>query len=135
MERLLPPQVQEIDVAIGSRNIVGARRINEPPGRHIMGRVYNTLVRLIAVRGIQDTQCGFKCFRGEAVQDLFPLQTMDGFAFDVEVLYLAQRSGMLLREVAVDWYYQERSKVRAFRDSFSMTLDLFRIRWRHRRHR
>lgn len=132
VQRLLPPEVQEVDVAIGSRNIAGARRIDEPPGRHIMGRVYNTLVRLIAVRGLQDTQCGFKCFREEAVQELFQRQTMDGFAFDVEVLFLAQRAGMLLREVAVDWYYQERSKVRAFRDSFSMTLDLFRIRWRHR---
>ena len=56
---------------------------------------------------------------------------MDGFAFDVQVLFLARKSGLTVREVAVDWYYRERSKVRPFRDSMSMTLDLLKIRWRY----
>jgi len=133
VERLLPPQVQGVDIALGSRAAKGAQRIGEPSHRHLMGRIYNALVRTIAVAGIQDTQCGFKCYRGEVVPCLFQRQTMDGFAFDVEVLFLARKAGMLIREVAVDWYYQERSTVRAFRDSFSMTLDLITIRWRHRK--
>ena len=133
LERFVPPQVDEVDIAIGSREMAGARRIGEPFRRHIMGRVYNTLVRWFVVPGLADTQCGFKCFRGEVVPQLFQHQTMDGFAFDVEVLYLANKAGMAMREIPVDWYFRERSKVRTFRDSWSMTLDLLRIRWRHRR--
>ena len=135
VERFVPPHASEADIAIGSREIDGARRIGEPLRRHIMGRVYNALVRLLAVPGLADTQCGFKCFRWEIVPDLFQQQTMDGFAFDVEVLFLASRAGMTLREIPVDWYFGESSKVRAFRDSWSMTLDLIKIRWRHRRGR
>ncbi len=135
VERLLPPQAQGVDIAIGSREVKGAQRIGEPPRRHLMGRIYNALVRTIAVAGIQDTQCGFKCYRGEVVPSLFQRQTMDGFAFDVEVLFLAGKDGMTLREIPVDWYYRENSKVRAFRDSMAMTLDLLKIRWRHLRGR
>ena len=135
VERLLPPQAQGIDIALGSRAAEGAKRIGEPARRHLMGRIYNALVRTIAVAGIQDTQCGFKCYRGEVVPVLFQQQTMDGFAFDVEVLFLARKAGMTLREIPVDWYYRENSKVRAFRDSVAMTLDLLRIRWRHLRGR
>ncbi len=135
LERLLPPQVQGVDIALGSRAAKGAQRIGEPPRRHLMGRIYNALVRTIAVAGIQDTQCGFKCYRGEVVPALFQRLTMDGFAFDVEVLFLAVKDGMTLREIPVDWYYREHSKVRAFRDSMAMTLDLLRIRWRHLRGR
>ena len=98
-----------------------------------MGRIYNTLVRLLAVPGLKDTQCGFKCFRQEIVPDLFHRQTTDGFAFDVEILFLANKDGMKVQEVPVDWYYGQRSKVRAFRDSIAMTLDLLKIRWRYHR--
>ncbi len=135
VERLLPPQTQGVDIALGSRAVEGAQRIGEPPRRHLMGRIYNALVRTIAVSGIQDTQCGFKCYRGEVVPNLFQRQTMDGFAFDVEVLFLARKDGLTLREIPVDWYYRENSKVRALRDSISMTIDLLRIRWRHLRGR
>ena len=133
VERFLPVQAGGVDIAVGSRETAGARRVGEPLRRHIMGRVYNALVRLLAVPGLSDTQCGFKCFRGEIVPELFGRQTMDGFAFDVEVLFLAHRAEMTLREIPVDWRYREHSKVRAFRDSLSMTLDLLRVRRRHRR--
>ena len=76
-------------VAIGSREVKGARRIGEPGHRHLMGRVFNLIVRLLAVPGLQDTQCGFKCFTRDAVQEIFRRQTIDGFGFDVEVLYIA----------------------------------------------
>ena len=135
VERLLPPEVEGVDIALGSRAVKSAQRIGEPSRRHLMGRIYNALVRTIAVGGIQDTQCGFKCYRGEVVPSLFQRQTMDGFAFDVEVLFLAGKDGLTLREIPVDWYYRENSKVRAFRDSMAMTLDLLRIRWRNLRGR
>ena len=134
-ERLLPPQVDSVDVALGSREAPGARRIDEPLRRHLMGRVYNTLVRFLGVPGVADTQCGFKCFRDEAVPGLFQGQTIDGFGFDVEVIYRAQRAGLVIQEIGVDWYYREHSKVRPVRDSIAMTWDLLKMRWRYRKGR
>lgn len=133
--RFLPPRMQGVDVGIGSREAEGARRIGEPGRRHLMGRTYNALVRFLAVPGVKDTQCGFKCFRGEPARELFSLQTIDGFAFDVEILFLARKKGLKLKEVGVDWYYRERSKVRIIRDSFAMTIDLLKLRWRYHRGR
>ena len=135
VERFLPPQLENVDVAIGSREAPGSRRIGEPPGRHFRGRAYNRLARALAAPGLNDTQCGFKCFRAEIVPQLFQNQTIDGFAFDVELLYLAARDGLTVREVGIDWHYREHSKVRPLRDSVSMAWDLLRIRWRHRRSR
>ena len=81
------------DVVIGSREAEGARRFDEPTLRHVMGRVFNWTVKAIAVPGIQDTQCGFKCFRAAAAEDLFRLQRVPGFGFDVEILHLALKRG------------------------------------------
>ena len=131
-ERLLPPLSAGSDIVLGSREAPGSARIGEPVRRHLMGRVFNLLVGRIAVSGLLDTQCGFKCYRGAVVQDLFRRQTMDGFSFDVELLYLARKLGLTFEEVGVDWYYRSGSKVRPVRDSLVMTLDLLRIRWRHR---
>ena len=133
VERLLPPRVPDADIAIGSREAQGAVRFGEPTQRHLMGRIYNELVRRLTVPGLDDTQCGFKCFRSGPATELFDLQTMDGFAFDVEVLYLAWKRGLSIIETGVDWYYRENSKVRTIRDSSIMTLDLAKIRWRHRK--
>lgn len=131
VERFLPPLLDGVDIAIGSREAPGARRIGEPSRRHLMGRFYNWLVRALVVPGVADTQCGFKCFRGDVVPQLFAAQRIDGFAFDVEVLFLAARKEMTIQEVAIDWHYRDQSKVRPVRDSLLMTLDLLRIRWRH----
>lgn len=129
VERLLPPQLQGVDIALGSREQPSSRRIGEPPLRHLMGRVYNRLVQALAAPGLKDTQCGFKCFRGNIVAPLFQRQTMDGFAFDPELLFLAQRRGLTIKEVGIDWYYGKGSKVRPVRDSLAMTADLLKIRW------
>ena len=99
------------DVAIGSREVAGARRIGEPAHRHLMGRVFNWLVRAIAVPGIEDTQCGFKAFRGQVARELFRQQRIDGWAFDVEVLFLAARRGYSIREVPITWRYDPSSRV------------------------
>ncbi|MSQ06262.1 MAG: glycosyltransferase family 2 protein [Dehalococcoidia bacterium] len=130
VERFLPPQIEGVDVVVGSREAAGARRVGEPWRRHLMGRFYNWLVRLLAVPGLQDTQCGFKCFRGEVAADLFRRQTLDGFAFDVEVLFLARKAGLVIREAGIEWHYRQLSRVHPLRDSAAMTRDLLKIRWR-----
>ena len=137
VERLLPcfdakPGGPGSDIVLGSREAPGAVRIGEPSRRHLMGRVFNRIVSLLAVPGLTDTQCGFKCFRGETAEDLFPRLTLDGFAFDVELLHLARKLGIPYSEVGVDWYYRAQSKIRPIQDSLAMTLDLIKIRWRHR---
>jgi len=132
VERLLPPTGPMADIVLGSREADGAVRIGEPVGRHIMGRIFSRLVNSLAVPGLADTQCGFKVFRADAVQDLFPRLTLDGFAFDVELIHLAGKRGLTYSEVGVDWYYRPQSKVRPLRDALAMTLDLFKILWRHR---
>ncbi len=126
--RFLPPLLEEVDIAIASREAPGAIRYNEPPMRHFVGRVFNNMVRLIILPGLQDTQCGFKCFSQKAAETLFPLQTVTGWTFDVEILAIAQRLGFRIVEVPIPWYYFGNSKVRVLQDSVKMALDLFRIR-------
>ena len=135
LERFLPPHLSEFDIAIGSREAPGSRRFHEPLRRHLMGRVFNWMVRLLAVRGFSDTQCGFKCFDAQAAETLFALQRAHGFGFDVEVLFLAQRLGMRIVDIPIDWYYHEGSKVKPVRDSFLMLRDIFSVRWSHARGR
>ena len=117
------------DIVIGSRQIAGARRFNEPAVRHAMGRAFNRFVRLAAVRDIDDTQCGFKCFRGDVAEQLFGMQRTKGFAFDVEVLYLARKRGFRILELPIDWHHQRDSKVRPGADSFRMFRDTLSVRW------
>ncbi|HUV73678.1 MAG TPA: dolichyl-phosphate beta-glucosyltransferase [Anaerolineae bacterium] len=131
--RFLPPALEEYDVAIGSREVEGARRYDEPGLRHLMGRVFNTLVRLLAVRGFQDTQAGFKCFAREAAREMFPYQTMDGFGFDVEILFIAQKRGFRIVEVPINWYYMSNSRVSPVSDSVRMFREILEVRmndWR-----
>ena len=129
LERFLPPHLTDCDVAIGSREAPGAQRFQEPLRRHLMGRAYNWMVRLLAVRGLSDTQCGFKCFSAQAAQVLFPLQRSQGFGFDVEILFLAQKMGMRIVEVPIDWYYHGGSKINPLRDGFLMSKDILSVRW------
>src|SRR5437016_5110524 len=89
----LPPQCDHYDVAIGSREAPGAKRYGEPTYRHLMGRVNNFLVKLIAVRGFEDTQCGFKTLHYKAAEGIFSVSRINGIGFDVEILYIAQRRG------------------------------------------
>lgn len=133
VNRFLPPQEACVDIAIASREAPGAVRYNEPQYRHLTGRVFNTLVRWLALPGLQDTQCGFKCFRAEVVEEVFPLQTIDGWTFDVEVLYIARRRGYKICEIPIDWYFNPESKVRVLRDSWHMFKDLLKIRANGRR--
>ncbi|MBF8255744.1 MAG: Glycosyltransferase family 2 protein [Anaerolineales bacterium] len=130
--RFLPPAAQAADIAIASREVPGAARHDEPAYRHLIGRAFNLLVRRLTIPEIQDTQCGFKCFRRAVAEDLFRVQRLDGWTFDVEILYVALRRGYRIIEIPIPWYYTPGSRVRVVRDSLTMFTDLFRIRrnWR-----
>ena len=128
VNRFLPPAVVSADVAIGSRELPDSRRIEEPDYRHFLGRVFNTMVRWLVLPGIQDSQCGFKCFRDEVAEAVFPLQTLGGMSFDAEVLFIARRMGYQVQEVAIDWYFDPDSRVRLVQDSLCMAYDLVKIR-------
>jgi dolichyl-phosphate beta-glucosyltransferase len=116
------------DVIVGSREARGARRLGEPWSRHVIGRVFNWVVQLLVLRGIDDTQCGFKLFSARAAQVLFPLQQLDGFGFDVEILFLARRAGLVIREIPITWVYGRDSKVSLVSGARGF-LDLLAVRW------
>jgi dolichyl-phosphate beta-glucosyltransferase len=121
------------DVAIGSRALPESDiRVRQHRGRELMGRTFNALVQLVGVRGIRDTQCGFKLFRRAVGQALFADATIERFAFDVEILWLARARGHRIDEVPIAWRHVDESKVSPGRDAARMLVDLARIRWRHR---
>jgi dolichyl-phosphate beta-glucosyltransferase len=128
LSRFLPPALTDFDVAIGSREVAGARRFDEPAHRHLGGRLVNLIIRSLILPTLQDTQCGFKCFRAPIAEDLFRRQTMDGWSFDIELLFVAYRRAYRVVEIPIDWHYRRESKVSALRDALGMTLDIFRIR-------
>jgi dolichyl-phosphate beta-glucosyltransferase len=128
VDKFLPPHLAGYDIAIASREAPGAVRYAEPWYRHLMGRVFNTIVRLFAVPGLQDTQCGFKMFRADVAESLFPLQTMNGWSFDVEILYAALRWGYTIVEVPIHWYYKDNTRIHPIRDSLDMFAEVFKIR-------
>ncbi|NPA93789.1 MAG: glycosyltransferase family 2 protein [Chloroflexi bacterium] len=129
LPRFLPPQLTDFDIAIGSRELPESRRLQEPAYRHLIGRAFNLMVQALALPGFRDTQCGFKCFRGEVADDVFRYQTMTGMSFDVEILFIARRRGYRIVEVPITWYFDPDSRVRLVHDSMRMAIDLLAIRW------
>ena len=133
LPRFLPPQLRDFDVAIGSREGAGARRVGEPAIRHVAGRIFNYAVQQLSVPGINDTQCGFKMFTGAAAEAIFPCVTVDGWAFDIEVLTIARAQGMRVVEVPIEWHYRRESQLNLVRDGVGMMRELLQIRTRARR--
>lgn len=133
ISQFLPPALEQLDIAIGSREVPGAVRYHEPVYRHIGGRAINLLIRLLALPGLHDTQCGFKCFRGPVADDLFLNQTMTGWSFDVELLYVARLRGYQIEEIPVHWYYRSESKVNPVKDAMRLIVDILQIRANARR--
>jgi dolichyl-phosphate beta-glucosyltransferase len=130
LPRFLPPQTTGFDIAIGSREGHGARRIGEPVLRHIAGRTFNFAVQQLMVPGIEDTQCGFKMFTGRAADTIFPLVRVDGWAFDIEVLYIARQQRLKIIEVPIEWHYRRESRLSLARDGAAMLGELLKIRAR-----
>lgn len=117
------------DIAIGSRALPESEILmKQPRHRQCMGKVFNRLAQLLTVSGIKDTQCGFKLFKKEAAGFLFEKQTIAGFGFDVEILFMASKSGYKIKEVPVQWIDSPCSRVDILKDSFTMFFDLLMIR-------
>jgi len=141
--KFLPYIAQGYGVVIGSREAPGAHRYGEPPHRHLMGRVFNYLVRLVVMSEFQDTQCGFKCLSRDAAFEIFPrlqvrtdnveVQGPMVTGFDVELLYLARKLGYRIAEVGVQWYYAPGSKVNPVQDTLRMIADVLKVRINDRR--
>lgn len=118
-------------VAIGSRAVPGARILRSQPAyRSLGGKAVNVFVRLLAVPGIHDTQCGFKLFSRTAAREVFRRTSLDGFSFDIEALFLARRLGFAIAEIPITWTDVEGSKVSPLKDGLRLLADLLRIRWR-----
>ena len=132
LARFSPSEFPDTDILIASREAPGARRFGEPFYRHVMGRAFNFAVRALLIPGVDDTQCGFKRLRRDVALDLFLHQTISGWGFDVELLYVARLRGYTIRETPVSWYYKSGSKVHPLRDTFSMGRDVVRV-WRNAR--
>ncbi len=128
VSRFIPPALPDVEIAIASREAPGAVRYDEPAYRHFVGRGFNLLVRLLALPGLQDSQCGFKCVRGDLAEELFALQTISGWTFDVEVLFIARRRGYRVVEIPIAWYHNPNSKMRVLQGSIQMFADLWAIR-------
>ena len=130
-DKLVRALEEGCDVAIGSRAVRAQDcDVQQSFHRWFAGRVFNQIIQFVILRGLHDTQCGFKAFRREAAQKLFTLQKEDGFSFDVEVLYLARRLGMKIREVPVMWREAKQSHVRLAQDSVAMLKSVYGIKKR-----
>jgi dolichyl-phosphate beta-glucosyltransferase len=125
--RFIPPVV-DIPIAIASREAPGSVRYYEPYYRHITGRIFNSFIRMLVLPALEDTQCGFKMFRADAAEDLFRRQTLIGWSFDVELLYIASRRNYPILEIPIPWYFNPESKINVWRDSWRMFIDLLTIR-------
>ncbi len=131
IEKLLPPISRgDCDITIASRALPGSNlTIHQPPHRELMGRTFNKIVQKMAVPGIMDTQCGFKAFRGDVAKRLFKLAQIDGFGFDPEILFLANKFGYKIRELPVTWMHCDNSRVNPITAPIAMLRELFEIRW------
>jgi len=126
VEKLLFHLSKGYDIAIGSRALKGSN-IKTSFGRRIIGLTFNFIVRVLLLPDIVDTQCGFKCFRGEMARELFKKQKMDGFSFDVENLCLARMKGYRIKQIPVNWYQSFSTRVNLLRDPVKMFIDVLKI--------
>jgi dolichyl-phosphate beta-glucosyltransferase len=133
LDRLMKKMDEGYDVVIASRALPESNvEVRQPWYRENSGRLFNFCVRLLALPGLQDTQCGFKLFRAEAAETAFAPSRLDGFSFDVEALFVARRRGCRIAEVPVTWRNDEATRVGTFKGAVAF-VDLARIRmndWR-----
>ncbi len=138
VKKILKKIEEGYQIVIGSREIKGAKREKEPFYRHLMGKVFNFLVRILVIKGINDTQCGFKLFTSAAVTKLFSKikvykerKVADAYtgAFDVELLFLAKKYGFKVAEVPINWHHVKTNRVNPLKDSLRMFFDIIKIRF------
>lgn len=132
IEKIIYSLKNNFDIVIGSRALdYDMVKEHQPFYREFMGKTFNKFVQLMVIKGIKDTQCGFKGFSAAAAEDIFSRTKIDGFSFDVEALYLAKKAGYRIDEVPVEWYNDDRSKVNPITDSISMLLEIMKIKRIH----
>lgn len=127
LDRLEKAVVDGADLAIGSRTLASrlpGYSVQARPYRTLLGMLFHAAVRRSGIREIADTQCGFKLFRRNVAQDLFSASSIDGYGFDLEILYVAQRRGYRIAEVPINWADQPGSKVRVLRDGIAVLREL-----------
>jgi dolichyl-phosphate beta-glucosyltransferase len=130
----LEPRLRDADVVLGSRGVEGSRiEVHQPAHRELMGKLFNVLIRLLGFGDFKDTQCGFKLLRGSVARELFPALSVERFAYDVELVWEAQRRGLRIVEVGVEWHNSPVSRVRPWQDAPQMFMDVLRIRFGRRR--
>ncbi|HJV64397.1 MAG TPA: dolichyl-phosphate beta-glucosyltransferase [Geomonas sp.] len=134
IEKLRAKLAEGCPVAIGSRSRRddGETVVERRWHRKIIGRIFAAIVQFFGVSGIDDTQCGFKMFRGEVVKAIFSRQRLNGFAFDVEVLLLARKLSLQIAEVPIDWSSKQGSKVNLVSDTLCMLADVLKVKIIHR---
>jgi dolichyl-phosphate beta-glucosyltransferase len=124
------------DLAVGSRVLPGSQVRGVPVIRFFSGQIFSLMVQTVLFAGLPDTQCGFKSFRAAAAREIFRRLTIDGFGFDVEMLFVARKHKFTIRPVAVQMIdHRHRSRVRLIADSFKMFANLFMVRWNNLRGR
>ena len=129
-DKLFAAIVKGADVAIGSRWVNRRLQIRRQPlYRRLFGRMFNLALRIILGLQFKDTQCGFKAFTRHSALALFPLQKIERWGFDPELLYLAKKFGLAVREVPVAWSHREGTRLHPLRDGIRMFGELLRIRW------
>lgn len=129
IDKLFAAMEKGSDIAIGSRAIHGAEiPVHQPLYRELGGKALNLIIRALAVPGIRDTQCGFKLFRGNVARELFAKCFLDGWGFDVEILFLARKAGYCIAEAPVRWSHSEGSKIHPFSAAIKIIGDLIRVR-------
>ena len=128
LNNFLPPQLENFDTAIASREAPGAIRYDEPYYRYLGGRAINTLIRLLILPKLNDTQCGFKCFSAAAAEDLFAHQTISNWSFDIEILAIARLRSYRIVEIPILWHFNPETKLNAFQDAVQMFLDILTMR-------
>lgn len=132
LQKVLKTIPEKAEIFVGSRALdYSMIKEHQPWHREFMGKTYNKFVQAIVLKGIKDTQCGFKAFTKEAAVNVFSSSKIDGFGFDIEALYLARKMGYTLAEVPVEWYNDERSTVSPIKDSLRMFFELFKIKRLH----
>jgi dolichyl-phosphate beta-glucosyltransferase len=129
-DKLFAAIVQGADVAIGSRWLDRRLQIQRQPlHRQLFGRIFNLALRIVLGLQFKDTQCGFKAFTRRSAQAIFPLQKIERWGFDPELLYLANKFGFTIREVPVAWSHREGTRINPLRDGIRMFSELLKVRW------
>jgi len=132
-EKLISRLENSADIAIGSRAIDSSLiKVHQPFYREWMGKTFNKIVRLFVLQGIKDTQCGFKLFKKSVAKQVFSKAQINGFGFDVEILYLAKKMNYKIVEVPVEWRNDTKTKINPIRDSFNMLIEILKVRRLHK---